>query len=182
MTAQNTYTGTTTVSAGTLRLNRTGGNTIPVTNNVVVSGGTLQISTNQTINNLDLTGTGSLTIDAGVTLTVNGTYTPGSGTITNNGTLVLAGTGDHLFPTGSVAAMNNLTISKSSGTVTLNSALTLAGNLSITAGILNANGNDISIYGDWTRASGATFTPSTGTVTFTGTNAQTITISGGGTA
>jgi len=74
MTGIHTYTGLTTVSAGTLQLNRSGGGTLPATNNVTVNGGTLQVSTNQTLNDLTIT-TGGLTIDAGVTLTINGTLT-----------------------------------------------------------------------------------------------------------
>ncbi len=78
----NTYTGATTIATGggTLQLNRPGGNTLPVTNNVVVNGGTFRISTNQILNDLGLPG-GILVIDDGVTLTINGTldyYTAGS--------------------------------------------------------------------------------------------------------
>jgi autotransporter-associated beta strand protein len=74
LTAQNTYTGLTTVEGGTLQLNRTGGNTIPNTNNVSVSeGAILKISSNQTLNDLTLNGSGALQIDNGATLTIKGT-------------------------------------------------------------------------------------------------------------
>ncbi|MFY7885275.1 MAG: beta strand repeat-containing protein, partial [Dolichospermum sp.] len=101
----------------------------------------------------------------------SGTYTPGTSTINFNGS------------TQSVPGINynNIGIT-ASGTKTLNGTATLEGNLSITAGVLDANGNDISLKGDWTRANAATFTPSTGTVTFNGTGAQSITITSGGTA
>jgi Passenger-associated-transport-repeat len=79
--ATNTYTGLTTVSAGTLKLNKTGGTTIPATNNVTVTGGTFQVSTNQTLNNLIVNG-GTVTVDDGATLTINGTLTLTSGNIT----------------------------------------------------------------------------------------------------
>jgi autotransporter-associated beta strand protein len=77
----NTYTGLTTVSGGNVQFNRTGGTTIPGTNDVNVNGGTLNIKTDQTLNNLTLSS-GTLTIDAGVTLTINGTFVISGGTIT----------------------------------------------------------------------------------------------------
>jgi len=85
----NTYTGLTTVSGGTLQLSYSGGNTIPATNNIVInSGGTLKVSSNQTVNNLTLNSGGTLTIDGGVTLNVTGSYTNNGGTVNNGGTLL----------------------------------------------------------------------------------------------
>ncbi|MBK9337273.1 MAG: autotransporter-associated beta strand repeat-containing protein [Lewinellaceae bacterium] len=79
LTGANTYSGTTTVSGGTLRLNRSGGTTIPVGNNVTVNnGGTLRISTTQTLNNVTVDAGGTLILDAGLTV---------SGTFAINGTL-----------------------------------------------------------------------------------------------
>jgi autotransporter-associated beta strand protein len=92
LTGANTYTGTTTVSGGTLQLNRTGGTTIPITNDVTVaSGGTLLVSTNQTLNNLTIATGGTLTVPSGVTLTINGTLATGA-SITNAGTIIINGT------------------------------------------------------------------------------------------
>ncbi len=140
LSATNTYTGLTTVSAGILKLNHTGGTTIPATNNVTVSGGTLQISSNQTINNLDLSGGGSLTIDSGTTLTVTGTYTGGTGTISNQGTILLQGTSAQSFPGSSTVInngianqMTNLTIDNSTG-VNLDKSFTVSGALTINSG------------------------------------------------
>jgi autotransporter-associated beta strand protein len=90
LTGANTYTGITTVSGGTLKLNRTGGTTIPVTNSVTINNsGTLQISSNQTLNNLSIASGGTLIIDNGVTLIVTGVLT-NNGTVTNTGSLVLS--------------------------------------------------------------------------------------------
>jgi autotransporter-associated beta strand protein len=132
-TGGNTYTGLTTVSGGTLRLNRTGGTTIPITNNVTISGGTLKISTDQTLNNVTLTS-GTLMVDAGVTLTINGSFT-GGGTIENNGTIVLVGPSSFPGSGTTISAMNNLTIDRASN-VTLDQSITITGNLTLTNGKL----------------------------------------------
>jgi autotransporter-associated beta strand protein len=98
LSAANTYTGLTILSAGTLVLNHSGGTTIPITNNVTVNGGTLQISSNQTIHDLYLADGSSLTIDAGSTLTVNGTLTiGGSVTITGGGTIAYGASGTLVY-------------------------------------------------------------------------------------
>ena len=89
LTAQNTYTGLTSVEGGVLQLNRTGGNTIPNTNDIsVFSGATLKISTNQSVNNLTLDG--SLIVDDGATLTIKGTLLVGTtGALSILGNLVI---------------------------------------------------------------------------------------------
>lgn len=89
LTGPNTYTGLTQVKGGVLQLNRSGGTTLPVTNNIDVIGGTLRVSSNQTLNNVTLS-TGVLQVDNGVTLTINGTLTivpnPTSGAVNFVGT------------------------------------------------------------------------------------------------
>ena len=136
LTAQNTYTGLTTVAAGTLKLNRIGGNTLPVTNNVTLNGGTLQISSDQTLNNLTLSS-GGLTIDDGVTLTINGTlnYTGGSMNYgsTSTGNLVISRSGNLIVSSGTFSTMGRLTLkSDASGTASIgNSAGTISGNVTV---------------------------------------------------
>ena len=138
LSGANSYSGLTTVSAGTLQLNRTGGTTIPTTNNVTIGGGTLRISTNQTVANLTLSS-GTLQVDAGVTLTVTGTYSGSGGTINNLGTIILQGSSTQTFPgtvtinNGTASTMTNLTINNTSG-VTNNLAYTVSGTLTVNAG------------------------------------------------
>ncbi|MFY7886238.1 MAG: beta strand repeat-containing protein, partial [Dolichospermum sp.] len=148
LTAQNTYTGLTTVSAGTLKLNRTGGSTIPSTNNITVgSGATLQISSNQTINNLDLSAGGNLIVDAGVVLTIAGNYIPGSGTINCNltGRINLTSNSPQSFP-GTLTTTTNLGVlgigntTGATPSVTIDKAITLNTSLNLTSGTLTTAG------------------------------------------
>jgi hypothetical protein len=97
----NTYSGLTSVNQNaTLQLNCSGGGTLPSGNSITVnSGGTLRISSNQTLNNLTINAGGSVIVDANVQLTIDGT-------LTNNGTLTLK-TGATLDPGTSYAQTGN---------------------------------------------------------------------------
>ncbi|HCQ11843.1 T9SS type A sorting domain-containing protein [Flavobacterium sp.] len=120
---QNTYTGTTTVTAGTLQLNRIGGSTLPAMNNVTVgTGATLRISQNQTLNNITLNG-GTLTVDSGVELIVKELISTGTSTITG---------------TGIVKLTDFLTVS--SGTFTTNDNLILRSTSAGTARVTQVGG------------------------------------------
>ncbi|MBM3921014.1 MAG: hypothetical protein FJ347_07295 [Sphingomonadales bacterium] len=153
----NTYSGLTTVSAGTLHINASGG-CIPSANDITVSGGTLLVSHNQTIDDLTATS-GTITIDAGKTLTVNGKLSISSGvTINLNSTGKIAyGPNADLEFTGSVTigddvwpATNGPTdiiVNGSGITVTLDTARTIAGNLTMTSGILTLGNNNLTISG-----------------------------------
>lgn len=136
LTAANTYTGTTTVSAGTLKLNKSGGTTIPVTNNIVVSAGTLQISSDQTLNDLTISS-GGVTIDDGVTLTIKGTLTYSGGTMSYGsntlGNLVISSSGQLIVSSGTFSTNGRLTLkSDATGTASVgNSAGTISGNVNV---------------------------------------------------
>jgi autotransporter-associated beta strand protein len=157
LTGANTFTGLTKVTAGTLRLNRLGGTTIPNTNNVTINGGTLQVSTDQTLNDLTLTS-GTVIIDAGVTLTINGTITRTSGLIQGTATsnLVITGaSGTIAFDqttSGTTNVLKNLTIS-GSGTTTLGNALNITGGSSfgvvtVGSGAILATGGFLTLKSD----------------------------------
>lgn len=108
LTGGNTYTGTTTVSAGTLQLNRVGGNTISSSNNLTVeNGATLRISSSQSLNDLIVNTGGTVVIDAGISLTINGA-------LTNNGTITLEASNEttyaQLLTNGSVTG--NITVQR----------------------------------------------------------------------
>ncbi|MFZ4455369.1 MAG: beta strand repeat-containing protein [Bacteroidales bacterium] len=155
LTGLNSFSGGVYVSSGTLILNHSGGTTIPITSNVFLNGGLLQISSDQTVANLDLSGGGSLTVDPGTILTVTGTYTPGVGTINNLGTIVLNGSASQTFPgpsanvnNGVAGRMTNLTISNASG-VSLNNSLSLNGTLNLLSGSLSVGSNTLSLVGPY---------------------------------
>ena len=165
---QNTYTGSTTVSGGTLKLAYVSGNTIPSTNSVIVSGGTFEIATNQTLASLTLSS-GTLIVDAGVTLTVTGAYNVSGGTITNNGTISLSGTysatSGTLNSVGTIAftgtnsfsfpgaitlnnglsnAISNLTVN-TTGTVAVSGSFSINGTLLLSAGTFALGNNNVTI-------------------------------------
>jgi autotransporter-associated beta strand protein len=146
LTGQSNYTGLTTISGGTLQLNRTGGTTIPSGNNVLINGGVLQISKNQTLNNVTVTS-GTLRVDSGVTLTINGTFT-GGGAIENNGTIVIVGPSAFPGTSSTVSAMNNLTINRAGG-VTLDNSITVSGALTLTSGTLSVGANTLTLSGTY---------------------------------
>jgi hypothetical protein len=71
----------------------------------------------------------------------------------------------------------NLTVASPNATATVfTNPITVVNDLTITSGILDANNLNISVGGDWTNnsASGDPFVQGTGTVTFNGSSAQTI--------
>jgi autotransporter-associated beta strand protein len=145
LTGFSQYSGLTTVTGGTLRLFLAGGGTIPSGNSVTVSNGNLRISSDQTLNNLSLNG-GTLTVDAGVTLTITGTYSSGTAAIVNNGTIKLNGSALQTFPgvNVTVSTMNNLTIQNVAG-VNLNKSLNVAGVLTLTSGTFTVGANTLTI-------------------------------------
>lgn len=136
-----------------------GNGTITVTGSVDVPG------------NAALVCTGSGTLNIGGDLTVNGgTFTRGSGTVRFNGTeaQTIAGVTYHA-----------LQIDKASGTASLAADATVTQNLTVTAGILDADAN-ITVSGNIAILSGGTFNGKNSTVTFGGNWSNAGTFSGGG--
>jgi hypothetical protein len=120
-------------------------------------------------------GTGASTFDMtnGGTLILRGSWTstnlafiPGTGTIDARATMTL--------PTG-YASYNNLIVNGAGVTVTMGATATIAGSLTLTAGILKANGFNLTLAGNWTNNAATTaFTAGTGTVTLNGATAHAI--------
>ena len=144
-------------------------------NNLTLSGaGTWTLNYPVTVNgNLQLTK-GTLSQN-GQQISVGGNWSDASPAVfTSSGTVMFTGNSSITEPRG----FRNLTVNTASKTVTLASPLTVSGALTLTAGTLDASSSNygISLVGNWMN-NGGTFTPRSGTVTFSGIN-QTI----GGTA
>jgi hypothetical protein len=69
-----------------------------------------------------------------------------------------------------------VTVNKPGGTLTLGSAITFTNNITLSAGTLNANGNEITVEGAWSTNAGI-FQHGEGTVRFQGTTASALTTS-----
>lgn len=110
LVAQNTFTGTTTVASGTLQLSRIGGETLLESSDIVVnSGAILRISSNQTLHNLTIDAGGTVLVDSGVVLKVNGLFV-------NNGQIVFKSdaTGSGLFDvfTGTISGSGSAVVER----------------------------------------------------------------------
>lgn len=144
----NTYTGSTTINAGTLQLNNAAGGTLASGSNIFLNGGTFQVSRTQTIKDLTIGAGATLIVESGVILTITGTITANSAYyLSNSGTIILQNTtAQQSFP-GSLAtilAMNNLTINNSFG-VLMNNSLNIAGILTLTSGIFTVGANTLTL-------------------------------------
>lgn len=151
------------------------GNIPTSTTNVIISTGAIQmpiITSSVSCGDLLINAGATVTLSIAGTLNISGTLA-NSGTFTNNGTLNFNGTtGQQSF--SGVVAFYNLTLNNSDGLL-LPGAITVNNNLSIAAGILNANNFNIAVKGNWANtASAIAFTAGTATLTFNGTTAQTI--------
>ncbi|MBI3601279.1 MAG: autotransporter-associated beta strand repeat-containing protein, partial [Candidatus Omnitrophica bacterium] len=167
LSGTNTYTGSTTISAGTLNANATAAlGDGSATNTLIFTGGTLQAGgtiTSPSTRGVTLTSTGLIDTN-GQNITINGVMSGAGGlTESGTGTLTLSGTNTYTGLT---------TIS--AGTLKLGNNMTLGGNLTISGGTFDANGNTNTVTGLAT-ISGGTYLASTATQTFNGG----LTISGG---
>jgi autotransporter-associated beta strand protein len=137
LNGENTYSGSSIISGGILQLNRTGGTTIPTTNNVTVNGGTFRVSSNQTLNNLTIEEGGILLVDGGVTLTINGNLTLNE-SVTISGNLVIGSNG-----TSEVALGKTLT---NNGSLTIKSGPSGTGSLIVNGSIAGAGSFSLERY------------------------------------
>ncbi len=176
------YTAISTVPLYNIIISR-GSLTDPVTIQWTTPTPNLSVSGNLTINNnavLDLnTNPLSLYVGGNFTIASGGTYIPGA-----SDTTVFDGTGSQSFTnTGTISggALSGLSITNSSNTAIISNNVTVNGPLTISANaVLNDSGRVITVYGNLSISGMHTSTQTTGSVTLSGTNAQTISGSGSG--
>jgi len=146
-------------SGGTFTLGAAGS----VAGNLTITAGTLDLAGQ----NLSVTGTfsnsGTLRLQGGET-TVSLTMDTTHGTVIYNGSSTYTS-----LKLGNT--YQNVTFNNSSGTWKHSGTLTVNGNLTITAGTLDSNSQNITLTGNWSNS--GTYTSGTNTVTLNGTS-QTI--------
>ena len=177
----NTYSGTTTISSGTLQIGN-GGTSGTLGSGNVTDNGALSFnrSDSTTVSN-DISGTGTLSQNGTGTLTLSGNNSYTGGTTINAGTLAL-GTSDVLADTGAVT-VNGGTFDISSFNDTVGAVSLTSGSITGTTGVLTgssytvASGSVSAILG----GTGALTKSTAGTVTLSGANTYTggTTVSGG---
>ena len=77
--------------------------------------------------------------DVSGNLTINGTFTPGTGTLT------LSGSANQTLDGASALSFSNITINKTGGRLTAQKALTITGTLTLTNGILDMNSKTLTM-------------------------------------
>src|SRR5262249_31075767 len=153
LSGANTYTGTTTVSQGTISAS-----------NIVVSGGSSNLGNSATP--IALGGVGSTGILS---------YTGGNATYTRGLTLAASGTGEldvtlaatNLLVNSVIAGSGNF-IKGGSGTLTLTGANTYSGKTSIANGVVSVSSLNSVSGGSASSNLGAPTTPANGTIDFGG--------------
>ena len=119
-----------------------------------ISSDTLRILTNQTLNDLTVSG-GTLLVDAGATLTINGTLTVSGGTITNNGTIAYGAAGALVYGSSNrtvgaewPSSNGPLNVTIGSGGVTLGAARTISSTGKLTLNGVFATGGNLTLASD----------------------------------
>ncbi len=107
------------------------------------------ISTVQSVRNITIYSGASVTLSTPGELSIKGNYTNTSGTIINNGKIILSGTSLQNFPgsTATVGAMNILEVDNNAG-VSIDQSFTISGKLQPTNGTVSLNNSNITIKSD----------------------------------
>ena len=148
LTGANTVAGAVTITGGTLQIGSDGA--LGDAANDIANNGTLKTTSNTSLGSgRDFTGSGSLDIGGGTTLTVNGAFNQTATTLANSGTLDLQ---------GATRSVGNLTVN-AAGTVNGSGAISATGlTTGLTSGTASINTGIVFSSGDKTLnvASGGT--------------------------
>lgn len=157
------------VSSGALTV-ASGKELFIVSSHTFAPGGTI------TVDDIDINGTLTLGSNAA---TVSGTWDATGGAFTSSGTVTFTSTSTETITSNS-NSFSAITFNGSGGTWTLGDALDADGNLTITAGTLDASASNygIAVGGNWSNS--GSFTARSGTVTFD-KSSSTQTLTSGGT-
>jgi len=131
-----------------------------------------------------LTLTGTCQINSGGTFAQSPTFGSASTLIYNQGGAQAPGAewnNGATSPAAGLGAPQNITIQNSTAITLPAATRSIAGNLLISSGGLTLAGGDLYISGNWSRASGASFSSATRLVNFTSSATQVITVSPSGT-
>jgi fibronectin-binding autotransporter adhesin len=170
LSAASTYTGTTTISAGTLQLGQgTGGGTTGsiASTSSIINNATLAINRSNAITlSTAVSGTGVVNQIGSGTTTLSASNTYSGGTSVTNGTLLVTNTSGSATGTGGVITAVGTTLG-GTGTIapTTNGSVIIGG--SVTPGLTGAAGT-------------LTFTPANGNVTFQNTSSIAFELFGNG--
>jgi autotransporter-associated beta strand protein len=190
LSGNNSYTGSTTISSGTLEVQNTVATSSGITNNaaLVFNSGSAQSYGNA------IGGTGSLTKQGGGTLTLTGDNSYNGATTVSNGTLEISGSGD-INQTSSLTVASGATFRYNSstaltvGSITNNGAIQISGtgDIGVDLGLNSTNdilspGNSPGVQNYTVSQTWSSMTYEWETNNFTGTTAGThfdqITING----
>ena len=157
---------------------------IKVTGTLTITDGQFKPETSSDFANVTISSSnGILKTVASSALTISGDWNnSGPGTFTHNNSTVTFDGGQSQSVTSGSQSFYNLSTSTSSTALTLQDAMVVANDLTIgansTLDVKVSVNNSLSVGGDWSNS--GTFEERSGTVTFNGSGAQTITTGGTG--
>lgn len=187
-----------TVTAGTLNLSTQ--NLIMGASAPIILNDSLLVTSatgTRTWSSLTINASGTFSCSAAETFNVSGnwtnnggTFTPGTSTVTFDGTgpqaingtavsqsfnnIIVSNSASTLSVVGSTTTLTlNGTFTQTLGDFTAPATMNVTGAMTFTVGTFTA-GADLNVGGNWISATGTVFIPGTGTVTFNGTGAQQI--------
>jgi autotransporter-associated beta strand protein len=138
LSANNIYTGTTTITTGTLRVGA-GGTSGTLGTGAVVNNATLIFDRSDAPTAANaISGTGSLQKLGAGTLTLSGASTYSGGTTVSTGTLALSGGSNRLSTTGVITVANGATLDLGGNPQTTSGVVTLAGGSTLRNGVLTS--------------------------------------------